>query len=283
MPTDQSHPFATFPATAGKAGNGLRPYYTPGLGHSGNYTVVPDAQTIATPYYSDMDDLIDSKTAARELVNFIVLKYLTTALGSPFEVSKTLLQVQYMPREDAEVTSITRTTVTSDDEHTFSDQSSSEEEEDFYAEEHRRRRRHSEDHLNTGTLDIDDPLFKKKVNVDASGYVVRASVYDDATRPPHQLKPIEGGVWQGISQLMKQPHEGWRSLFKGQYTNWLYEISHLFLQPTLEGSLNDMFDLYDDTIPLVHLDHVGPNLATLIASHLIVGFLLSPLELIRTR
>ncbi|KAI8368064.1 hypothetical protein BD560DRAFT_331090 [Blakeslea trispora] len=284
MPADQSHPFATFPATAGKGGNGLRPYYTPGLSNSSNYTVVPDAQTIATsPYYAnDMDDLIDSKAAARELVNFIVLKYLTTALSSPFEVSKTLLQVQYMPREDAEVTSITRTTITSDDEEELAD-SEEEEEEDFYAEEHARRRRHSNDHLNIGTLDIDDPLFKKKVIVDANGYVVRASVYDDATRPPHQLKPIEGGVWQGIGKLMQQPHEGWRSLFKGQYTNWLYEISHLFLQPTLEGSLNDMFDLYDDTIPLVHLDRVGPNLATLIASHLMVGFVLSPLELIRTR
>lgn len=63
----------------------------------------------------------------------------------------------------------------------------------------------------------------------------------------------------------------------------MYEICHLFLQPTVEGSLNDAFGLYDDTIPLVHLDHVGPNLATLVTSHLLVGVLLSPLELIRTR
>lgn len=119
--------------------------------------------------------------------------------------------------------------------------------------------------------------------MDANGYIVRSSVFDESTRPPHQIKPIETGVWQGIGRLMKQPHEGWRSLFKGQYTNWIYEISHLFLQPTLEGTLNDMFDLYDDTIPLVHLDHVGPNLATLVASNLLVGFILSPLELIRTR
>ncbi|KAI8071148.1 mitochondrial carrier domain-containing protein [Gilbertella persicaria] len=287
MPADQSHPFATFPATTGKNGNGLRPYYTPGLVTNGNYTVMPDGNPpLTTPYYDDMDDLIDSKVAARELVNFIVLKYLTTAISSPFEVSKTLLQVQYMPREEAEVTSITQTSVESEDEaehHELSSEEEEEEEEDFYNEHAHRRRRYSADPLNTGTLDVDDPVFKKKVTVDASGYVVRSSVYDDATRPPHQIKPIEGGVWQGIGKLMKQPHEGWRSLFKGQYTNWLYEISHLFLQPTLEGSLNDMFDLYDDTIPLVHLDHVGPNLATLIASNLIVGFILSPLELIRTR
>ncbi|KAI8638015.1 mitochondrial carrier domain-containing protein [Parasitella parasitica] len=295
MPADQSHPFATFPSSVGKGGNGLRPYYTPGLGN-GNYTIVPDAQTVASSYYnnSEVDDLIDSKAAARELINFAVLKYLTTAVSSPFEVSKTLLQVQYMPREDAEVTSITRTMTTVDDEDVDEDDLENEktydsedsEEGDFYDEDgSRRRRRYSagNDPLISGTIDVDDPSFKKKVTVDASGYVIRESVYDDLTRPPHQMKPFDGGVWQGIGKLMKQPHEGWRSLFKGQYTNWIYEISHLFLQPTLEGTLNDMFDLYDDTIPLVHLDHVGPNLATLVASNLIVGFVLSPLELIRTR
>ncbi|KAI7899487.1 mitochondrial carrier domain-containing protein [Cokeromyces recurvatus] len=284
MSTDHNHPFPT-----SKGINGLRPYYTPGL-NNGNYTIVPDASQQTTPYYAnEYDDLIDSKTAARELINFTLLKYLTTAVSSPFEVSKTLLQVQYMPREDAEVTSITRTKVEdgSDDEqeeyNEFTEEEEEEEEEDFYDEHNsRRRRRHSVD-LNSGTLDVNDPVFKKRVPVDASGYIVRPSVYDDPTRPPHQLKPIEGGVWKGIGELLKQPHEGWRSLFKGQYTNWLYEISHLFLQPTLEGTLNDMFDLYDDTIPLVHLDRVGPNLATLVASNLIVGFLLSPLELIRTR
>lgn len=100
----------------------MRPYYTPGLGN-GNYTVVPDAQAVATSYYNnnEFDDLIDSKAAARELINFTVLKYLTTAVSSPFEVSKTLLQVQYMPREDAEVTSIARTTTTIDDEDDHSE------------------------------------------------------------------------------------------------------------------------------------------------------------------
>ncbi|KAI7868180.1 mitochondrial carrier domain-containing protein [Spinellus fusiger] len=119
--------------------------------------------------------------------------------------------------------------------------------------------------------------------LDESGYIVRTSVYDDSTRPTHQLRPIEGGVWKGIGMLLKQPHEGWRALFKGQYTHWISEVARLFMQPSLEGSLNDMFGLYDDTIPLIHLDRVGPNLATLVASHLMVGVLLSPLELIKTR
>lgn len=55
------------------------------------------------------------------------------------------------------------------------------------------------------------------------------------------------------------------------------------LRPTLESSLNDLFGLYDDTIPLLHLDSVTPNITTLLASHLVVGVLLSPLEIARTR
>ncbi|KAI9026518.1 mitochondrial carrier domain-containing protein [Phycomyces nitens] len=281
MPADQSHPFATFPAAPGKGVNGLRPYYTPGL-TTDNYTTL-SGQPL---YYNDeYDDLIDSKAAARELINFTVLKYITTAINSPFEVSKTLLQVQYMPHEDVEVLSTASHHNDEDEDHDSpdEDEDEDEDEDDFYGTGGKRR--HSTEGLNfsTASLDADNPAFKKKVSLDESGYVVRASVYDESTRPTHQIKPIEGGVWQGIGLLMKQPHEGWRSLFKGQYTNWVCEVLHLFLQPTLEGTLNDMFDLYDDTIPLVHLDRVGPNLATLVASNLIVGFILSPLEIIKTR
>ncbi|KAJ9050295.1 hypothetical protein DSO57_1015685 [Entomophthora muscae] len=60
-------------------------------------------------------------------------------------------------------------------------------------------------------------------------------------------------------------------------------MSQLFLQPTIEGALNDGFNLYDDTIPLIHLDSVGPNIMTLLGSHLVAGIMLNPLEVVRTR
>jgi fusion and transport protein UGO1 len=64
---------------------------------------------------------------------------------------------------------------------------------------------------------------------------------------------------------------------------WVYEMLRAILRPSLESALNDLFGLYDDTIPLLHLDNVTPNITTLVASHLVVGVLLSPLEIIRTR
>jgi fusion and transport protein UGO1 len=60
-------------------------------------------------------------------------------------------------------------------------------------------------------------------------------------------------------------------------------MSHEMIQPTLEGYMNDAFGLYDDTIPLHHLDRAFPNFATMVGSHLITGWLLSPLDLVRTR
>lgn len=69
----------------------------------------------------------------------------------------------------------------------------------------------------------------------------------------------------------------------GQRVTWVYEMLRTTLRPALENALNDMFGLYDDTIPLLHLDNVTPNISTIVVSHLVIGLLLSPLEIIRTR
>lgn len=128
------------------------------------------------------------------------------------------------------------------------------------------------------------------------------SVYDDKNRPMHQMAPIEGGsVLEILGAIIKQPTEGWKSLFKGKFylmcicvlyaytlhlgqrVTWVYEMLSAILRPALESTLNDLFGLYDDTIPLFQLDNVTPNITTMVFSHLVIGFLLSPLEIVRTR
>jgi fusion and transport protein UGO1 len=43
------------------------------------------------------------------------------------------------------------------------------------------------------------------------------SVYDEKNRPIHQMAPIEGGgVLEILGLIVKQPTEGWTSLFKGK-------------------------------------------------------------------
>lgn len=85
----------------------LRPYYAPHQpqlyipGTTLNGAAAAAAAT-ASHYDDELDEILDSRAAAKELVNFAVLKFLTTAVASPFEVGKTLLQVQYLPSEDVE-------------------------------------------------------------------------------------------------------------------------------------------------------------------------------------
>lgn len=109
------------------------------------------------------------------------------------------------------------------------------------------------------------------------------SVYDTAHRSRYQMAPMQGGLLDILSQIIKHPSEGWQSLLKGQRVGWVYDLLRTSLQSTLEHHLNDLFGLYDDTIPLMHLDSVTGNLSTMLASHIAVGLLLSPLEIMRTR
>ncbi|ORX95611.1 mitochondrial carrier [Basidiobolus meristosporus CBS 931.73] len=203
---------------------------------------------------------------AKGLAAYAALKYFSTAIANPFEVGQTLLQVQYLPKDDEQ-----------EEVNTEKEQS-----DDPYAGEEL-----DEDDMEYFDVQmsstIDPSSGQEKKQADHMGYLIRKSVYDESTRPAYQLPPLDTNTWGVIKALVRQPTEGWRSLWKGQFTNWLYDMTHLFLQPSLEGMLNDSFDLYDDTIPLVHLDNAAPNVATLVASHLAVGVLLSPLEVVRTR
>ncbi|KAI8587242.1 mitochondrial carrier domain-containing protein [Geranomyces variabilis] len=88
----------------------------------------------------------------------------------------------------------------------------------------------------------------------------------------HQLEPLQNGVWDNLREIVESEGEGWTSLMKGHFTNFAFTASYAVLQPALEEAINDVLDVYEDTHP-----------ATLIASHVFVGGLLSPLELVRTR
>ncbi|KAI1314556.1 hypothetical protein EDD11_001985 [Mortierella claussenii] len=243
-------------------------------------------------------DDVSSQAAAKELLNYGLLKYLTLALAAPFEAAQTLQQVQYLPnaksaKANEDDDDISAAEQEQRDEEFRRAQQAAEEEEFFesgsgsggygYYSSDTRADNFPSPRSNVNKLDPNSAVFKERKDFDQSGYLIRTDVYDDDSRPTFQLAPVDRGVWQFMKALVNHPTEGWLSLWKGHYTHWVYEILHLFAQPTLEATLNDSFDLYDDTIPLVHLDRIGPNIATLVTSHLVVGFVLSPLELVRTR
>ncbi|KAF1804942.1 mitochondrial carrier domain-containing protein [Mucor lusitanicus] len=227
--------------------NPHRPYYTPGLHHH-NYTSLPSNDSIPLLLLEEPDHA-QFKSLTTRCTSFALLKYFVTMLTSPFEVGTTLLQVQYSPHQDVEVFGLPQldsSSRLSSSIHQF-DADSDSEDDGFY--------RRPEDRTSIDTI---------RIRTDSNS-LSSVSVFDDKNRPIYQMAPMEGGgVLEILSSIVKQPTEGWKSLFK-------------------ESSLNDLFGLYDDTIPLLHLDNVTPNITTLLASHLVVGVLLSPLEIVRTR
>ncbi|KAG0348654.1 hypothetical protein BG004_004590 [Podila humilis] len=282
--------------------NPLRPLYGVSVGESplqSYYHLDSIENDFAAQQHQQQQ--LNTQEATRGLLRYGALKFVTLAISVPFENAQTLLQVQYLPNDET-------------DAHGADSFDDSREEQERRDEEFRRAQEEEEeleedDYYNSGPggdtgyysserrgrrdsipsprssskrLDPSAAVFHERKDFDEAGYLVRSNVYDDDQRPTFQLPLLRGGVWNVITTLAKHPTEGYLAPWKGQFANWMYEMLHLFAQPTLEATLNDTFDLYDDTIPLVHLDRVGPNFATMLVSHVVVGFLLSPLELIRT-
>ncbi|KAI8328720.1 mitochondrial carrier domain-containing protein [Chlamydoabsidia padenii] len=257
--------------------NPLRPYYTPGLHRQHNYTSLPSNESTTTPNIFDTldmgDDPLSSKhnKAASHSISHALMRYVVTMLSSPFEVGTTLQQVQYAPHPDVEV--FAEFTQSKQQQPRRSLESprylSSDDEDDdgFYTTKPR----------NSSLTTINS---KTTYHTDLKGSY---SVYDAEHRPRYQIAPIQGGLLDILSQIIKHPSEGWQSLLKGQRVGWVYDLLRTSFQSTLEHHLNDLFGLYDDTIPLMHLDSVTGNLSTMLASHIVVGLLLSPLEIMRTR
>ncbi|KAG0379579.1 hypothetical protein BGX24_012614 [Mortierella sp. AD032] len=287
------------------APNPLRPYYSASDSPLQSYYNNTLSSATLEEELAAQNEL-NSQTAAKELASYGLIKFMTLAIAAPFEAGQTLLQVQYLPNDDG----------FNGDEFDMAEKERREQDYNRTMEAEAERSRYYSERTgahvsgaggyyngggpryNEYGQHVDRADIRNRFDQDrdydssaplntavdpASREPYRKSVYDEGSRPEYQMAPIEGGAWKAMMELANHPTEGWMSLWKGQYTNWIYEMLHLFAQPTLEATLNDTFDLYDDTIPLVHLDHVGPNIATMVTSHLVVGFLLSPLELVRTR
>lgn len=76
----------------------LRPYYVP-QDTDHYYTPFGNNTTNSTEVQNDTTDL-DSQSLLKDLASLGFIKYVGVAFSHPFEVAKTLLQVQYLPNED---------------------------------------------------------------------------------------------------------------------------------------------------------------------------------------
>ncbi|KAJ1835064.1 hypothetical protein LPJ63_001422 [Coemansia sp. RSA 2711] len=198
---------------------------------------------------------LDTTQAATELVKFAGWRLLSTIGTNPFSVAQVLLQVQCLPMAvRAE------------------------------AAEREKDKEEAED-----APDPDDPAYYEylrarhsgrstrvtRAAVDHSGYVVRDGAVG---RPGYELEALPSEKLAVLRRLVRQPTEGMLSMFKGALTRWIHNMLDLLLQPTLEGVLNEALGLYE----AAYVDS-APTALTLVASSVVVGWLLSPLEVVYTR
>ncbi|KAJ1880362.1 hypothetical protein H4R99_000045 [Coemansia sp. RSA 1722] len=222
------------------------------------------------------DDHLDTAQAAKELIKFAGYRFLSTLVACPFSMSQTLLQVQYLPAAAK------------------------------YSEARDKHLRTDAEQLGDGEFqgdapDPDDPAYYEylrarhsgrgtqykpagRAHVDHQGYVVEAPEKEiGGFKPGYQLDALPDSKLTVLRRLVAHPTEGFLSMFKGSISLWVYNMLHLLLQPTLEGVLNEMLGLYDSAPMSTYVDSSAPSALTLVVSNAVVGWLLSPLELVRTR
>ncbi|KDQ20648.1 hypothetical protein BOTBODRAFT_151452 [Botryobasidium botryosum FD-172 SS1] len=220
-----------------------------------------------SPAYPSEDDL-DFRSVIKPLIGAALLQFAGTAIANPFEVGKTLLQIQWVPKSGSLVSETLDTEETEEDEGELSDSSEAS---------------YFQDPSETTTF---APTPHRPRRVDEQGYVIRQSVLDRSTRPDYII-PVgpQEGVWGMIKRVGRWKTEGWLSLWKGQLTTCVIDTATASIQPLINLALIMIFQPFDPTasLPLAYTARPAPALTISITSHLITGFILSPLDLIRTR
>ncbi|KAF9056690.1 mitochondrial carrier domain-containing protein [Panaeolus papilionaceus] len=199
---------------------------------------------------------INTVQLLKALVASAFLQYTSTALVMPWEVGKLLLQVQWVPRDtgdELEIDPVQEEAVS---------ESESEDNDDLFVDPH------------------EPPKTRKptpRARTDEQGYIIRRSVLEEGTRPEYII-PVGSadGVWGMMKRVGRFRSEGWLALWKGLLTSCVTELISDTMQPFLNSFLQSIF------FPNISPFHQPPIILP-VASHLITGFILSPLDLIRTR
>ncbi|KAL4068322.1 mitochondrial carrier domain-containing protein [Scleroderma yunnanense] len=192
----------------------------------------------------------------RSLVASALLQYSSTAIAMPLEVGKLLLQIQWVPRDTIATPPETEEQV--EEEEYLSDASN--ESESYFIEP------------GVGPSKYPAPKL-----VDDTGYVIRTSVVEDGTRPEYII-PVgcARSTWTMLNRLVSFQGEGWLAPWKGLLTTCIHDVLMFNIQPLVDSVLTSLFASSTRGF-------YKPPLWLPIMSHVITGFVLSPLDLVRTR
>ncbi|KAK4052153.1 hypothetical protein OIV83_002448 [Microbotryomycetes sp. JL201] len=212
----------------------------------------------------------------RAFVTSSLLRFSGTALVMPFEVGKTLAQVQWVPKEGLNPLLWDYDDELREEAVELEDEA---EAESYFA-------------------DLDGagrPSFAPPTGEDVaprptspSGYLLRSGVKDERFgTKPEWVMPIvvQGGVWDMIRTVGKWKGEGWASLWKGQMTTFIVDVLTTTIQPIILSALTFAFLPSSPlaSLPLIYSPRPIPLLVLSTMSHALTMIAVSPLDLVRTR
>ncbi|KIK71412.1 hypothetical protein GYMLUDRAFT_149905 [Collybiopsis luxurians FD-317 M1] len=231
---------------------------SPGSGPSTWKTAVRPPHNSIFDLSPDLKDVSDINIihVLRTVLASAMLQYTSNAIAMPWEVGKLLLQVQWVPR-DAQDSDVIHEVPEEEEVRNTSD--SDGEDDSYFA-----------DPGATSSNRSPETLRDESIST-------RQRIYDDDSRPEYII-PLgpQDGVWGMIKRIGSFRGEGWLALWKGLLTSCITEVLSSTIQPIIHTTLQSIF------LPPTTLYHQPPILLP-VASHLITGFLVSPLDLIRTR
>ncbi|GAA6001800.1 uncharacterized protein JCM10292_005915 [Rhodotorula paludigena] len=212
----------------------------------------------------------------RAFVTSSLLSFTGVAMVQPFEVGKTLAQVQWVPKEGVEPFL------------GHPDLAGEVDEESVEIEDEGEAEAYFEDLREAAPPAFKPPTQLPPRPVSPSGYLQRTGVEDEALgTKPEWVMPIvvQGGVWDMIKAVGRWKGEGWASLWKGQLTTCILDSLTTTIQPFFLSALtltlmpNSSFS----ALPLIYSPKPGPLLLFTTVSHTLATLALSPLDLVRTR
>ncbi|GAA5990607.1 hypothetical protein JCM10908_003150 [Rhodotorula pacifica] len=232
-------------------------------------------------YESSVGDLPDAGasglpnagTVLRAFVTTSLLSFTGVAMVQPFEVGKTLAQVQWVPRDGVEPFIGLDLQDDAGDEQAIDDEGDAE--------------AYFEDLHNAAAPSFKPPTLMPPRPTSPSGYLRRSGVEDEAlgTKPEWTMPiVVQGGVWDMIKAVGKWKGEGWASLWKGQLTTCVIDGLTTTIQPFLLTAITVALpNAAFAELPLIYSPRPGALLALSTLSHTLTTLLLSPLDLVRTR
>ncbi|KAA8910432.1 mitochondrial carrier domain-containing protein [Sphaerosporella brunnea] len=272
--------------------NPLRPYYIPpppvpfessAPASSANTTyAAPSSYAILQDFHEYSSDYLDSPSAGeaiRRVLDQAILKYTSILISQPFEVAKTVLQCQYVPRKEG-----------GRSKHHGPRGDTATTEEDVGDSEEEEAKEESEEDNPWTTFETEVCFYTQaslapdtgpRKMTDRAGYVLEEK--EAAPRPDYMIRKVNPS---SVNDCLKAlwAKEGVWGIWKGTNATFIHSVLVSTLEAWTTSFLSAVLSLPDPGVTeIADSTHPLASLGVAVAASALTALVLSPLDLIRTK